>query len=182
MRRRPPRRPPILGPAPRPLRMLRHAQQLLAAGRYTEALPILEQLADGADQRGMPIRAAELNLQAAQAHLALGQIDAALARGRQALHTLISAGRIRRVQAILPKITTRLREAGYANEATSLQHEIEAALQNAPSPGPIPVRRGRLPAKCPNCGGPIRADAVHWIDAQSVECVYCGSVVHTEPT
>jgi hypothetical protein len=38
----------------------------------------------------------------------------------------------------------------------------------------------RLPAKCPSCGGPIKAEEVGWTDHGSVDCSYCGSVVRAE--
>ncbi|MFT3892157.1 MAG: hypothetical protein QM730_11030 [Anaerolineales bacterium] len=39
-----------------------------------------------------------------------------------------------------------------------------------------PIHRAdRLPADCPQCGGPVRAQEVRWTGKQSAACAYCGS-------
>jgi len=41
------------------------------------------------------------------------------------------------------------------------------------------MARRELPAKCSACGAPIRPDDVTWLDPQTAECPYCGSVLKT---
>jgi hypothetical protein len=33
---------------------------------------------------------------------------------------------------------------------------------------------GRLPAKCPQCGGTAQADEANWVGAEQSICDYCG--------
>jgi hypothetical protein len=44
------------------------------------------------------------------------------------------------------------------------------AVSAAPS-----YRADLLPANCPQCGGPVRAQEVRWTGKQSAACAYCGS-------
>ncbi len=59
--------------------------------------------------------------------------------------------------------------------------KIEGArLADAPEtsePAPLASERRieRLPAVCPNCGGPIRGHEVKWTGIQSADCPFCGS-------
>jgi hypothetical protein len=41
-----------------------------------------------------------------------------------------------------------------------------------------PIHRADLlPATCPQCGGPVRAQDVRWTGKQSAACAYCGSAL-----
>jgi len=74
-----------------------------------------------------------------------------------------------------------LRAKGMAAAAGVLEGEfgpsLGASAQRMTTGSPPAAR---LPGKCPQCGGPLRSDEVDWIDAQSAECPYCGSVVQAE--
>jgi predicted RNA-binding Zn-ribbon protein involved in translation (DUF1610 family) len=193
-RRRRPRRPPRPGG---PLQLLSRAQRLFDEGRYREAAPIFERLAEGAAERGMWSRAGDLALQAARCHLEAGQVDLALQRGRQAIQLYGRGGLIGKVQSILPKMVQALEDRGYHAQAQALRAEIEACLADLPPerravpPGPAgrwplfrrPGMESReLPAQCTSCGAPVRPDEVTWLDQTSAECPYCGSVLKaTEP-
>jgi len=83
-------------------------------------------------------------------------------------------------------------EKGYKAEAEALQKEVAARLAEVlperrappgarlaawpPTARPSMARR-ELPAKCSACGGPVKADDVTWLDPQTAECPYCGSVL-----
>lgn len=48
------------------------------------------------------------------------------------------------------------------------------------SPAPVAStvhRTDLLPATCPHCGGPVRANDVKWMGTQSAACAYCGSTL-----
>ena len=87
-RRIPPRpHPPGAPPPPPPLppkahRALARANGLMADGQFTEAANIFGQLADKAQELDRPIRAADLMIRAARAHLAAGDASAAVKRAQ----------------------------------------------------------------------------------------------------
>ena len=37
------------------------------------------------------------------------------------------------------------------------------------------IRRDWLPAKCPNCGGPLSVASVRWTGPNSADCPYCST-------
>ena len=39
----------------------------------------------------------------------------------------------------------------------------------------IEARKDWLPAKCPNCGGPLSVETVKWTGPNSADCPYCSS-------
>jgi hypothetical protein len=147
-------------------------------GDYGRAAEIFSEMADRAHDRGRFGAGARLALQAARAHLAADEIEAALGRARQALNFLIQGGQIRRMPIALTRMVDALRERGYETEADALQREIEGRFSEAglgleePSTG-----HAELPAKCPSCGGPLLASEAEWHDRHTAECAYCGSMV-----
>ncbi len=163
------------------------ANRLFDDGQFAEAAGIFEQLADGAEQGGMLVRAAQLSLQAARAHLAMDGAEAALARSKRAIRLLSQAGRADRIPLLLDRASQALRSKGYAAEADELEREAAEALQEmglsleearrrAPT---APQRRGTLAAKCGGCGAPLTPEGVEWHDGQTAECPYCGTIAKT---
>lgn len=198
-RRRLPRRRPFLGRRPlrRPLlgkplaaklrEILTRANRLMAEGQFAEAAAIYERLYQEGAQRGFVGRAADLALQAARAHFAVGDIDAALANAKEGLRLLARGGRPDRIPRVLSKIVARLREKGYNTQADELEREAERilskvglSLEEAEQQTPrMPEKRGTLPAKCDGCAAPVVPDEVEWHDAQTAECLYCGTILKT---
>jgi tetratricopeptide (TPR) repeat protein len=201
MFRRRPRRPLLrrrpLRPRPRPgiplgkplasklRQILIRANQLMAQGQFTEAAAIYERLCEEGGERGFVARAADFALQAARAYFAAEDIDASLANAKKGLYLLAQGGRVDRIPRVLSKMMTRLREKGYNVQADELEQEaaqilgelglsLEEAEQQAPQ---MPEKRGTLPAKCDGCGAPIIPDEVEWHDAQTAECLYCGTIL-----
>ncbi|MFQ5616951.1 MAG: hypothetical protein ACE5GO_10910 [Anaerolineales bacterium] len=189
MRRRPirPRRPfgPRPGAAPRPRQVgprarkqLQQAHHLMETGRYPEAAAAFWRLAEAARDRGMLVRAGDLALQAARAHLDADDPDAALLRGRQGLNMLVRGGQPGRAMRLVPRMIQALRERDYQAQADALQAEADQRLAGiSPRQAPPHARRGELPTHCATCGGPLRPDEVDWLDASTAECPYCGSPV-----
>jgi hypothetical protein len=185
LRRRPFRRGPLLPPLPpRAREALARANRLMDRGQFLEAAGIFGRLSEEAEQRGMPVRAADLILLASRACFAAGDIEAALAQARQGLHMLIRADRVGRVPLLLSKVTAALREKGYNAQADQLEQEITQALEEAglsldearQHASQVPEKRGSLPAKCDGCGAPLVPDEVEWHDAYTAECPYCGTI------
>jgi hypothetical protein len=157
----------------------------MADGQWTEAARVFERLAEADRNRGMPIRAAHLILQASRARLAAGDVDAALEHAREGLRLFVRGGRVERVPAILSRMTAALRDKGYGAHADALEREVTQALEemglsSEETGQPVPEvteRRGTLPAHCNGCGAPLVPDEVEWHDAYTAECPYCGTVI-----
>jgi len=193
IRRRPSLSPPPPGsPRPRPplppkvRRALARANRLMAEGQFAEAANIFGQLADKAEELERPIRAADLMIQAARAHLAADDAEAAVRRAKQALLFFVRSRRVGRVPHLLAHTTEALRNKGYHAEADGLEHAVEEGLgQMGLSLEGVtqrvtaeePKQRGTLPAQCAGCGAPLVPDEVEWHDAHTAECPYCGTMV-----
>jgi len=186
LRRRPPRRPPL---PPRARRALLRANSLLTDGRFAEAADIFERMSEETKQRGMPVRAADLALQASRARFAADDVEGALERIGEALRLLVRGGRAERVPRVLARATDALREKGYDAQADQLEREAAQMLEEAGlsldevrrrAPhvsDQFAPQRGSLPARCGGCGAPLVPDEVEWHDAYTAECLYCGTVV-----
>jgi tetratricopeptide (TPR) repeat protein len=189
VRRRPP--PPFRAIPPRqPLadklrQVLARANRLMAEERFAEAAAIYEQLYQEGKERGFVARAGDLALQAARACFAAGDVGAALKHAKGALRLLAESGRAGRIPHVLSRMTTTLRDGGYDAQADELEREAEQILgemglsfeearRRAPQ---MPEKRGALPARCDGCGAPVLPDEVEWHDAQTAECLYCGTVL-----
>jgi hypothetical protein len=177
---------------PRPRQMLARANRLFDQGKFAEAAPIFDRLAGGAAERMMLNRAGDLFLQSARCHLGMGKATLAVERGKQALRLFSRAGLFGKIERLMPRMVEALQEKGYKAEAEALRQEVEARLAEVPperrvSPGAGPAvwpsiarpprARRELPAKCSACGAPVKPDDVTWLDPQSAECPYCGSVL-----
>jgi hypothetical protein len=185
--------PPRRRPRPRPRRMLARADRLFNQGEFAEAAPILDRLARGADERGMLNRAGDLYLQSARCHLEMGKATLAVERGKHALRLLGRAGLFGKIERLMPRMVEALQEKGHQAEAEALRQEVEARLAEVPPerrappgahpaawpPTTRPMARRELPAKCSACGAPVKPDDVTWLDPQTAECPYCGSVLRT---
>jgi len=176
--------------------MLARANRLFDRGRFAEAAPIFDRLAEGAAERGMLNRAGDLYLQSARCHLEMGKATLAVERGKHALRLFGRAGLIGKIERLMPRMVEALQEKDYQAEVEALRQEVEARLAEVPPgrrapPGARPARpalsavegppmtRRELPAKCLACGAPVKPDDVTWLDPQTAECPYCGSVLKT---
>jgi ATP/maltotriose-dependent transcriptional regulator MalT len=156
----------------------------MASGQFAEAASIFDRLSDEARQRNMPVRAADLSLQASRAHFAVGAVEVALERAKQALRLFAGGGKPGRIAMALPKMTALLHQHGYSAQADELEQEAAQILEEAGisfetvqrTPQPVAERCGTLPARCEGCGAPLVPDEVEWHDAHTAECPYCGTL------
>jgi len=171
------RRRPLRAAGPR----VRQAVRLLARGRYGEAADRFAELADRASDGPNPLRAARLSVQAARAYVEAGDGDRALPHLRRAADQFIAAGRGEQTARTIQRALSVLRARGFMTQADALEREVQTRLDaiglSLASASVIAQSRGRLPGKCPKCGGPLRSEDVDWIDAVSVECPFCGNTV-----
>ncbi len=179
-----PRRPGIIRTAVNAAEIdaVQQANQLRAAGRPAESGAAFARLAQEMEAAAHPRRAANLHAQAAHAFADARAEAPALAQAQAALRLFIRFQMLERTHAFYGNITRKLQAGGLASALNALQSEFapQAGQQQPLGPGETPaVARGRLPAACPQCGGPARSDEVDWIDANSAECPYCGAVIQT---
>ena len=164
------------------------ANQMAAHGNHAGAAWMYAILADGARERGMPVRAAHLDLQSSRAFLAAGEVSPARSRALSGLLALVSAGRSVQAARQLGRMDNDFRDHGHALEADQIQVEVSRALAGRPSApegsvgddASAVVDRGQLPTRCPGCGARLLADEIEWRDATTATCVYCGSAIRAE--
>lgn len=148
---------------------------LFEQGEFAQAAEAFDHLAQEAEERGMLFQAANLTLQAARAYMRLDNLDLAYDRAMKGLELFKRSGQPVAVRQP-ERLVEILRQRGRHSEAEALEREMQDFLIAMP-PG---ARRGELPAKCPQCGAPIKESEVAWVGPSSAECPYCGSVVKAE--
>ena len=155
---------------------VRRAMRLCEEGQFEEAARAFDDLAQGAEERGRLFQAANLSAQAARCYLSLDDLDAAYERGLRALDLFKRAGRPGAARRLVERMVKILREKGRLAEAEGLEGE----LSRLPAPVRPGMRRGELPGKCLQCGGPIKESETTWIGPSSAECPYCGSILKAD--
>jgi hypothetical protein len=82
--------------------------------------------------------------------------------------------------ALLAKANELMLE-GKPSEAGPLFVQLAKNMQssNHPQQGKHP-RRGLLPTSCPKCGAPVHSEDIDWVDENTAECEYCGTLIRTE--
>jgi len=166
---------------------LQRAHQLLNSSQPQEAAQLFHMLADGLDQKGMPVRAVMVRLQAAYAEALAGLVEQAVHSTNNALSHPVSANIPNRVANATQRVIDVFRQKGQTKEAGDLEKKVEELVNKA---GFLQGQRfqlkatesqhhGELPAKCPSCGGPLLPDEVEWHDAGTASCNYCGSAIKT---
>jgi hypothetical protein len=167
------------------LERISQAHQAMDSGRPAQAAEAFTELAQEAEAYGQIKRAIPLYRQAVLAYAQAGDGPAALTQARAALQALLNMRAYPWAQKLCIRLAVDLRMEGLADEADAFQREF------APQVGPVhwtteqaapyrPQPPGRLPARCPQCGGPLRDDKAEPIDDATVECAYCGSAVRRE--
>jgi hypothetical protein len=102
-----------------------------------------------------------------------------------ALHLFFKQHMNQRAPVFYANITRTLNNKGLNPAAEALASEFgaqiaapaAAAAPAAPSPG---QKHALLPTKGPKCGAPIHVDQAKWVDANTVECEYCGTQIRPE--
>lgn len=185
--RRPSRRRRFMPPAPPGGRLhvppaVAEAERAMRAGRFSEAAGQFDQLACGAQEWAMTGAAAEMYLRAARCYVELDDLEQADDRAERAIDLFIEARRPARVRQVLPRALAALERRGRHEDAERLRQRVEEAFGGQ---GLVPARgmahgAARLPAKCSNCGGPLKPDEVAWAGPATAECPYCGGMVKAD--
>lgn len=164
--------------------LLRKAHQMMANGNYTAAAEAFEQLGRAGEARQHP-KAGDMFLQGGRARLMAGQTPAGIADLKQGLTLLTAMGMTERAAQVAQRAQAELNQRGLSAEAQELSSWAKSS--GAPSSAgsvamSAPVKKPLLPTSCPECGGPLRADDVDWIDEVTAECNWCGTGLRGEPS
>ena len=158
---------------------LRHAHDLMNAGKYQEAAQQYQALAEGAEKHGLP-QADQLFLQAGRAWFEAVNSKTGLASLQKGMNLLGMYRKFQRLNVVGSRIQTELDEKGFAHEASvigsylermRIDHDIRD-LQFSRE-----MRGSKLPAKCSQCGGSVIPDQVERLKDGSALCDYYGSLI-----
>jgi hypothetical protein len=157
-------------------RRLEEANQLLEDNKPAQAAPIFAKLAEVLTSAKQPKRAASLHAQAALA-FAKSRNESALTQARTALTLMLQYKLDGQASAFYNELTRELTKRGLKVAAETLTSEFG---DKVPQPIPFDSRAAqlaRLPSNCPHCGAPLRSSDVHWVDALTMECGFCGTPI-----
>lgn len=169
-----PRRPmrPIMGRIPGQAaahqQMLRRAFQAQESDDPAALAKTFSELAAQAARNGHPRQAANLHAQSAHRWLDANNIENAQTQADLALSVFKELGMKKR----LLEFQTRF-EAHKQQPGKIMNDNMEDEKRTKPAASLS------LPSFCSQCGAPLRSDEVEWIDQQSAECGFCGSVIKT---
>lgn len=135
-------------------------------------------MAELAEERGAP-QAARLFIAAGMAVVEGGELDGGTEHLLHGLDLLERDAPAQRLSQAISRISATLRSHGHDSvadriEAYASEHGVALAATEQPAPP------AELPTKCPQCGGTVHPAEVVWIDSESAECGYCGSVLRRE--
>jgi hypothetical protein len=159
------------------IEVLAKANQLISNNNPSDAAPLFAELARELDTP-RPRRAANLHARAAHAYADSGNEQLALAQARAALTMFIQYRMINRTPVFFANITRKLTNKGMKNSASALQNEFANKVGPMPAqPAQGSTKRGALPTNCPKCGAPVHGGEATWVDNQTAECDYCGTLI-----
>lgn len=156
------------------------ANHLVDQGKHGQAAPLFAKLAEVEDNVH-PRRAANLHAQAAHAFADSRQGQAALLQARAALQLFLKLQMTDRAPFFYANITRKLKNKGMEDAANALTSEFGSRLAKLPASGDSAVQKhGLLPTTCPGCGAPVHGERARWVDSNTAECEYCGSMLRSE--
>ena len=165
--------------------LLMRANQLMATGDYSAAAQAFEQLAIGAQGRGLPCDA-HLFLQAGRCRIMAGQVPEGMTNLKKGLGIFAQRGNLAQLQKSGEITMADLKQRGLNTEATEIETMLAGAIPTsstatATTAAAAPQEKSRLlPTICQTCGGPLRYNEVEWLDDVTAECPYCGRAVRAE--
>ena len=156
------------------------ANALAAQGKPGQAAPLFAKLAE-VESTNHPRRAANLHAQAAHAFADSQQGPAALIQARAALQLFLKFQMVERAPVFYANIIRKLNNKGMKNAADVLTGEFGSRIAAIPAAATLAVQKhGLAPTNCPKCGGPVHGERAKWVDSNTVECEYCGSLIRSE--
>ena len=166
---------------PAQMQILNQANRLAANGQPGQAAPLFADVAGRMEATQHPRRAANLHALAAHAYADSHNEQAALEQARAALILFIQYQMVRRTPVFYGNITNKFTKNSMPTASATLAKEFGTRV--GPMPAPVSPTAGghdRLPTNCSKCGAPIHAAESNWVDEDTVECDYCGSLIRAE--
>lgn len=156
------------------------ANHLVDQGKPGQAAPLFAKLAE-VESGVHPRRAANLHAQAAHAFADSRQGPAALLQARAALQLFLKLQMTDRAPHFYANITRKLKNKGLGEAADALVSEFGSRITALPAAVDAVVQKhGILPTNCPGCGAPVHGERAKWVDSNTAECEYCGSLIRSE--
>jgi hypothetical protein len=165
---------------PTQMQSLARANQLVASGLSGQAAPIFSNLAGELEATSHPRRAANLHAQAAHAYADSQDEQAALNQARLALNLFLQYHMVNRTPVFYSNITRKFANKGMKTASQTLINEFGLKIGPMSAPPPAPAHQGQLPTNCSKCGAPIHKNEANWVDEQTIECDFCGSLIRSE--
>ncbi len=155
------------------------ANQLLQLGQFVPAAEAFMHLARQMERFGKPRQAANLHAQAALAWAKAGIEERATNQANIAFSQFTLLGMQQRIAEFKAEFDQTLHPRKPVQEGNVEAAPVRPAM---PAAAVLPAvqQRGKLPATCTQCGAPVRADEVEWIDDTSAECEFCGAILDTK--
>jgi hypothetical protein len=103
-------------------------------------------------------------------------------QARAALSLFLQTQMFGRAATFYAHITGKMSAKGMNAGVADLQMGFGGRMTALPT-RPIampPLRRSLLPTNCPKCGAPVHMDELTWVDENTIECEYCGSLMRSE--
>jgi tetratricopeptide (TPR) repeat protein len=152
---------------------VKEAIRLFEQGKFERAAAAFDDLAHEAEASERFFQAANLTAQAARCYLQVDDVDSAYERGMKAFDLFKQAERFGAARRMGEKMARALKDRGRQAQAEAVEGQLHQ-LPADPGPG---LRRGELPPRCTQCGGPVKEAETNWLGPSSAECPYCGSVL-----
>jgi hypothetical protein len=151
-------------------------------GDYHRASIAFEKLAREAEHLA-PVRSPLMYFQAGRCRVLMGDPESGLGLIYRALNVLALQGRWPELRRSVQMIISELRDSGALAQAKALHTWLVQKSTNAPAPlaGVVnPVHENnQLLLNCPNCGAPLLAKDVEWVEA-SIVCNFCGGLARPQ--
>jgi hypothetical protein len=167
--------------SPIQMQSLAKANQLVASGHSGQAAPLFASLASELETTAHPRRAANLHAQAAHAYADSHNEQPALDQARRALTLFIQSQMVNRTPVFFGNITRKFTNKGMKSAADTITAEFGPKIgPMAAQPTSAAAHQGQLPTNCAKCGAPIHKSDANWVDDQTIECDFCGSLIRSE--
>ncbi len=158
------------------------ANQLVARGKMLQAGAIFASLAYAMKTGNHPRRAANLYARAAHAYADGNDRQSAQAYSEAALSLFLQTQMYNRAATFYTRITGKMTAKGMNAAVAELKQKFGSRITDLPTK-PLampPLRRSLLPTTCPQCGAPLHTEDLTWVDENTVECDFCGSLIRSE--
>jgi hypothetical protein len=162
------------------LDILARANRQVASKKPGDAARLFTQLASEMEATDHYRRAANYHAMAALSYADALDEKKALAHAQSAMNLFIEYQMVRRIHYFYPNITSELLAHNMMQAVEALHKEFDEKFSSMPAAATDGLeKRGRLPTNCPKCGALVHSQDINWIDDQSAECIYCGSMIQT---